>query len=169
MMGRGSGTPSSKSGTTTVLFLPYHVRFVLVLTAPFSLSSSPFSKSAARSSVLIPCTPRGVLGGGSMEFTREPFTFERRAFRLVIEPWPDWEPGPPLFSAVCHERGLEDSPFTLAGCELALVVWLAAFGLDLHKSLMRRSSKSRHVGIIVSMESDHTIRTRSSRYKRTYY
>lgn len=52
----------------------------------------------------------------------------------------------------------------LAGWELWLVGWLfAAFGRERQSSLMRRSSKSRHVGMMSSIESDQTMSTRSSR------
>lgn len=51
----------------------------------------------------------------------------------------------------------------LAGCELWLVGWVVAFGRERQSSLMRRSSKSWHVGMIVSRLSDHTMSTRSSR------
>ncbi len=65
--------------------------------------------------------------------------------------------------AIKREMRDRHSPARLVGCELELVAAPAAFGLERHKSLMRRSSKSWHVGMIVSIESDHTMSTRSSR------
>lgn len=56
-------------------------------------------------------------------------------------------------------------PLALGKCELALAAWLYALGLDLQRSLIRRSSKSLHVGMMESMSSDQTMRTRSSRYR----
>lgn len=59
------------------------------------------------------------------------------------------------------------APFTLAGWLLEVVGWLLApntpLGRERQRSLMRRSSKSRHIGMIVSIESLHTTSTRSSR------
>ena len=56
------------------------------------------------------------------------------------------------------------SPVALAGCPLELVGCDPGIpGRDRQSSLMRRSSKSWHVGMMVSIESDQTTSTRSSR------
>lgn len=95
MIGRASGSPSGGSSTTTTRLRPYHVRFVLVFTLG-SPPSAPFSRSGERSSMLMPCTPRGVPGTGLRLLRREPVAngacVNVRPLRFVTEPCADAEP-----------------------------------------------------------------------------
>ena len=121
MIGRASGSPSGGSSTTTTRLRPYHVRFVLVFTLA-SPPSAPFSRSGERSSMLMPCTPRGVPGTGFKLLRREPVAngacIDVRPLRFVTEPCADAEP-------------------TLGACEYSIYLFKRTVGHTIDACRMR--------------------------------
>lgn len=120
-----------------VYFLPYQVRLAFV-----SATKTPFSGSVELGVRTGSVKPEFRVGGKTpkTELYREIV-----GVRNGLVGWAEWP-----------ETEFEAEPAPSG---------LATGGRDRHKSLMRRSSKSWQVGMMVSMEKDQTTNTRSSRYE----